>query len=174
MSLRADPMTARNDLVASRLREVRAYFGLNQDEMANRSRLGTRGWQRLEQEGRTPKDEALALLAEGGIDLNWLLTGAGQMLRGAPSKPPAQPTAEVDARFYGAVLEGVSAIYAECGVTASLAQIGAEAAEMAADLAAIDPDQRGGAILGAISQLRRRLLASNDRRDDPTHGKQSA
>ena len=99
-----------------------------------------------------------------------------RIAQAAPAPAPASTSspAEVDARFYGAVLERVATIYKECGVTASLAQIGADAAEMAADLGAIDPDQRFGATLGAISQLRRRLLAANQGRPDDAQGKQSA
>lgn len=54
--------------------------------MSRRFGLGDTTWQRLELEGRAPKGEVLEQLARGGIDINWLLTGAGEMRRGASTE----------------------------------------------------------------------------------------
>ena len=75
--------------LTERLRSIRSRLGLSQDGMSERFGLGVGGWKRLEKEGRTPKDDVLAALFAAGINLNWLLTGDGQMLRNAP--PSASP-----------------------------------------------------------------------------------
>lgn len=54
--------------------------------MAERVGMGAASWKRLELENRAPKGEVLEQLARDGININWLLTGQGEMRGTAP--PP--------------------------------------------------------------------------------------
>lgn len=81
-------MTARNEPIAARLREVRAALEITQAQMAARMRVKLRAYQTYEAGERQPRASDLAPLTEVGIDLNWLLAGTGQMRRAAPAAPP--------------------------------------------------------------------------------------
>lgn len=65
--------------VSERLRAVRQCFGMNQIEMSAHLGLGKNSWQRYEIEGKLPKGETLAKLAQAGFSGHWLLTGQGPM-----------------------------------------------------------------------------------------------
>lgn len=82
-------MTARNGTVADRMRQVRVVFGVSQPEMAAKLGMTARPYQDYEAGKRLPGGEALQALADIGVNLNWLLTGDGQMLCAAP--PAAAP-----------------------------------------------------------------------------------
>lgn len=82
-------MTARNVAVAERLRSVREFFRVAQPDFAEKCGVSIRAYQDYEAGKRLPGSETLQALAEAGIDLNWLLTGTGQMLRDAPSALPS-------------------------------------------------------------------------------------
>lgn len=70
--------------LGERLRQIRNDVGMDQKTMSRRFGLGDATWQRLELEGRAPKGEVLEQLARDGIDVNWLLTGEGEMHRAGP------------------------------------------------------------------------------------------
>jgi len=108
---------------------------------------------------RRPEAEVLTRMREVlGVDINWLLTGEGEMRPGGAGAAPSSSSAGIDADLYGLVTEAVSSAYKECGYTAALRDIAAEAAKIAADLSEdVSPEDRPAAIRGAIGQLRRRL-----------------
>jgi hypothetical protein len=121
-------------------------------------------------------ENALARLRVHDGELNgyWKVKAAG--LYPVPSSPAAAPARiEIDPDLYGRVTEAVSMVFKECGCGATLREIGAEAARITADLSGPDvtTEERPGAIKGAITQLRRRLLSSNDK-NGATEGKQTA
>ena len=111
MPLRADPMTARNGTIGDRLRQVRAYFGLNQTDMSARMGVVVRPYQSYEAGKRLPQAEGLQALAGMGVDTNWLLTGAGQMLRDVLPEPPGP----LDDRLLEICIETLEAELAAAG-----------------------------------------------------------
>jgi hypothetical protein len=109
-----------------------------------------------------PKGNHLLTIARScGVTVDWLLTGEGNMRPGpaAPRLPQTTAAAERDADLYGRVLEAISAVYKEVGWVKTLHQLGAEAAQIADDLAAdgLLPEDKPGAVKGAATQLRRQL-----------------
>lgn len=60
---------------------VRSQWSLTQAEMASRMGVSLRAYQNYETHEREPRAVDLAPLGEYGINLNWLLTGEGQMRR---------------------------------------------------------------------------------------------
>ena len=148
--------------VGARLEQIRSNLGLTQAEMGARIGLPLRTYTRYASGERSPSAEALQALVQIGINLNWLMSGEGQMRPGGAEAPPPAPTSAavaLDPELYGRVTEAVSMVYKECGYTLALHQVAAEAARIAADLSAdgLTPEERPGAIKGAVGQLRRRL-----------------
>lgn len=67
--------------LADRFEMVRRHFGgLSQREMAERLGISKNTWQRYEN-GDSPNASVLSSLADLGIDVSWLLTGNGSMVR---------------------------------------------------------------------------------------------
>lgn len=144
--------------------------------MARLVGIGAASWKRLELENRAPKGEVLAQLVEMGFDVNWLLSGRGEM-RPAQTGHAAEAATELDADLYGRVLEQVSAVYKECGYGASLRQIGEKAAEIAADLAGPDlatPEAKAAAAKAAAAMLRRQLRDAIQNPNSPGASQQKA
>ena len=82
-------MTAGNAHLCDRLRVIREMLGLTQAVMATQMGISLRAYQTYEAGQRQPKASDVAGLVGVGIDLNWLLTGVGQMMReAAPAAPP--------------------------------------------------------------------------------------
>jgi hypothetical protein len=112
-----------------------------------------------------PPFEVLARLASRkGVSLDWLATGQGPMYlkESAPAGMPAAPASLpglIDPALYGLLTEAVSMAYKECGFTATLREIAAEAARLAADLAesGVTPEEWPVAIKTATGLLRRQL-----------------
>lgn len=96
-------MTARNTYVWERLKAVRSLWGITQPEMASRMGVSLRAYQNYETNEREPKVGDVAGLVTEGVDLNWLLTGDGQMRRDA--LPVAAPP--IDYELLSQVIEGV-------------------------------------------------------------------
>ncbi len=97
--------------IGQRLSAIRAYFGLSQEAMSQRFGLGTGGWKRLEKAGRAPRDDALAVFVESGIDLNWLITGQGDMMQ-KKSLAREEVDETLNARIFDAVIE----LYQKCNL----------------------------------------------------------
>lgn len=62
-----------------RLEATRLHFGLSLRAMGKHLGLGKSTWHQYERGQREPSMQALVKLAELGINVNWLLTGEGQM-----------------------------------------------------------------------------------------------
>ncbi|MCA1910254.1 MAG: helix-turn-helix transcriptional regulator [Magnetospirillum sp.] len=119
------------------------------------------------------------IAAAKAVSLDWLASGKGQMrlADAASAAPVAEASPAVDTGLYGRVLEQVAAVYQECGITASLAQIGANAAEIAGDLSSPDfttNSDQTAALKYAITQLRRTLQTANHTKPGDAQGKQRA
>lgn len=71
-----------SDELAARLVEVRKALKLTQDEFSGRTGIPLSTLKKYEGSHREPGADAMGLLSAAGIDINWLLTGAGQMLLG--------------------------------------------------------------------------------------------
>lgn len=70
--------------LGKRLTLVRHYFGYSQEEMANKVDRSLRGWQTYERGTSMPGGEVFQLLYNMGVNLNWLFSGEGEMMRLAP------------------------------------------------------------------------------------------
>lgn len=62
--------------IGERLRKIRTDLDLTQTQMASRLGVSLRAWQSWERSEYYPPADALRVLAEQGIDINWLLTGS--------------------------------------------------------------------------------------------------
>ena len=153
---------------------IRAHFGMTQAEMASRMNVTIRPYQMYENGDRLPQADSLQALSEMGISVDWLLTGKGEM-RGE-STAPAPASKVVDEDLNGLLIEAVAAAYAAAGIKAGPREWGRVAAEIYNDIASVatSRDVWEEAIQIAALQLRRRLQAANQTRDDAAHGKHSA
>ncbi len=142
--------------------------------MAARLRIGLRTYASYESGERLPLAETLAELTRLGFNVGWLLTGHGEM-RGE-SAAPAPASKVVDEDLNGQLIEAVAAAYAAAGIKAGPREWGRVAAEIYNDIASVatSRDVWEEAIQIAALQLRRRLQAANQTRDDAAHGKHSA
>ncbi|WP_188055607.1 XRE family transcriptional regulator [Oryzomonas rubra] len=69
--------------IPQRLKEIRLFMGLTQSEMAQRVGVSNRSWQQYEG-GAKPKTDLLMELLKLGFDVNWILSGRGNMLLPTP------------------------------------------------------------------------------------------
>jgi transcriptional regulator with XRE-family HTH domain len=101
--------------VSERLKAIRNDIGLDQRSMAGRFGLGQSTWARLEMEDRAPKGDVLAKLVDMGYSADWLLTGQGEMKRGAPTavKNPEKSSADSTAKEDGPQWNSPSAALAQ-------------------------------------------------------------
>jgi transcriptional regulator with XRE-family HTH domain len=77
------------DTIFDRLREERARLGLSQQAMADLGRVQRRAQTRYESGERCPDGLYLSALAEGGVDVQYVLTGRRGNLPGIYSQTPA-------------------------------------------------------------------------------------
>lgn len=82
-----------------RIKRIRVYAGLSQDEFAAKLGYSSRGKITNIELGKTTPDEAFIRLVANtfGINYEWILTGEGEMLR------PVTKTEEI-ARYMGRIL----------------------------------------------------------------------
>ncbi len=66
--------------ISDRLRLVREYFDLTQPSAATKFGIPLGSYKQYEKGPSEPGAGALRGLAEGGVNINWLLTGEGEML----------------------------------------------------------------------------------------------
>lgn len=169
------------ETTGERIRHLRG--DLSQAEFASKIGVHKEMVGKYERGQNVPGGDVLTRMREVfGVSLDWLLTGQGQMRRDEAAPAAASPTtveaqAAVNVGLYGQVLEQVAAVYQECGVTASLAQIGAKAAEIAGYLSSPDfstNTDQAAALKYATTQLRSILRTANQAKPNDAQGKQSA
>lgn len=149
------------ETLGSRIRQVRG--DVSQDEFASRLAVHKETLGKYERDKRVPDADFLAQLRDHlGISIDWLVTGQGEMYVGQPSLPPTDAPGSRDPDLYGRVLEAISAVYKEVGWGIGLRQLGAEAAQIADDIAAegLAPDEKPPAVKAAAAMLRRQLRAA--------------
>lgn len=67
--------------LSERLKNMRESLGLTQKDMAKHLRIASRTWQNYEEGVHEPSWKVLETLGTMGFDMNWLLTGEGEMRR---------------------------------------------------------------------------------------------
>ena len=67
------------DSISMRLKAWRQHFGLTQAQFADRLGLHLSVLKKYEAGANTPGGDALTAVAETGCNINWLLTGKGEM-----------------------------------------------------------------------------------------------
>lgn len=85
-------------MLQERLRILREFWGLTQREMAGKVGVTGAAWQHYESGLNVPGGQVLGSLALHGVNLNWLMIGAGEMFRhegqGEPDELPRIPPEE--------------------------------------------------------------------------------
>lgn len=171
--------------VAERIKQVRTHLGLTQTEMAAKMSVTLRPYQLYEAGERPPKAESLEALIRLGINVNWLLSGEGEMLLGTTILDPAcgsggflvHALAALDAELNGRINEAVTTVYAECGAKISPRDMGRVTAEIYNEIAAAGLEsweEKMGALRLAAGQLRRRLLSDPSQNHASDEGKRLA
>ncbi len=129
--------------IADRIKAWRNALGLTQDEFARRAGIPKRTLVGYENSEREPGAAALAAIAKTGCNINWLLTGEGEML------PETRVSAEENASQYArrwekiiALVEGIEdeqeraafidELYARARQTAELAELRKAVRELSA------------------------------------------
>ena len=72
---------------SERIKKLRKYLGLSQKEFGGEIGVGTSHVSQWERGLSMPSSKALMGMAHLGVNINWLLTGDGEMMMGAPSFP---------------------------------------------------------------------------------------
>jgi len=65
-----------------RLKAIRQYLGLSQRAISEQVGCSKRAWEGYEKDESVPGGKILQSIAKLGIDVHWLLTGEGTMVRG--------------------------------------------------------------------------------------------
>lgn len=157
-------MTAGTHRAGDRLRSFREKCGMTQPMIAEKCGVSLRALQDYEAGKRLPAGEALEALGGMGLDLNWLLTGDGEMFRDTLGRPvggtAAQPA--IDAELMGLIVEGISGAYKDEGAALAPRLLGELATRLHTDILASveggdDPGARRAALRALLIQLRRDL-----------------
>ncbi len=81
-----------NDGFPQRVQAVRTHFGLTAAALSSQVGLKDRNtWHRYERGETRPNSDILTALYRMGIDIHWLLSGEGAMLRAPAPEPTAGP-----------------------------------------------------------------------------------
>ncbi|MDR3126831.1 MAG: helix-turn-helix domain-containing protein [Rickettsiales bacterium] len=79
--------------MGERLRRLRKVLGKSQKEMSAYLGLGEATWQNYELGISSPKAETIHILEQDGFDPNWIISGVGDMRKGALRVEEAQAAA---------------------------------------------------------------------------------
>lgn len=105
--------------LTERLKMIRESLGVSKREMSRKLDIAGGSWQAYEEGNTVPGGKVLEALAQEGYDINWLLTGNGEMLSRwhwtnivavEPSSTLAQTvssSADIDEDLLAAVVEAV-------------------------------------------------------------------
>lgn len=163
--------------IGERIRQTRG--DMSQAEFASKIGVNKTLLGKYERGESIPGGEFLSQLRDIlGISLDWLLTGwtqppnlddddkymaaievaRTQALDDFKATARAAPQ-QRDPDLYGRVLEAISAVYKEMGWAVTLRQLGAEAAQIADEIAAegLAPEDKPPAVKAAAAMLRRQL-----------------
>lgn len=143
-----------------RLKAVRTHLRLTQKEMADLLGIHVNSISQYERETVYPQVTVISELAEKGIDLTWLLTGNGRMLREtAPVVGPIDVATGPDPKIFRSIVDGLSNLFRDLNQKVAAGQLAERAAEMYPEIAAVaDESERRGALAYALSQTRKELL----------------
>lgn len=148
--------------MAGRLKAIREASAKTQREFAERIHIKWRTWQEYEAGNRVPGGQALQAIAAAGFNVNWVLTGDGEMRL---EEPPLVAMAHLDEDLHGLVVEGVMEVYKEANARLPPRELGRLSARIYTDVVAAcegddeDPAARRAALRMALQQLRRDLQA---------------
>lgn len=96
-------MATKTETLADRLKAVRQALSKTQAEIADACGIPLPTWKKYETGTREPGSNALAAMSVTGVDLHWLLTGKGAMLRSEGlSYPLTKPSSALKVRENGA------------------------------------------------------------------------
>lgn len=79
--------------LAKRLKMVRESLGYSQKEMAKAINVYPQTWRIYESGKSVPGGNVLETMARLGFNVNWILTGEGEMRRGEEGQSPSKPLA---------------------------------------------------------------------------------
>ena len=89
--------------LGNRLRLIRKQLGYTQVEMASVFGIVVSTWQTFERDQSSPKTMILEKLCDMGFDGHWVLTGKGEMLAAASSRPKG----DLDEELFNRIVVGV-------------------------------------------------------------------
>jgi len=75
---------------SERIKKLRKYLGLSQKDFGGKIGVGTSHVSQWERNLSMPSSKALIGMAHLGVNINWLLTGDGEMMMGVPSSPRSE------------------------------------------------------------------------------------
>ncbi len=71
----------------ARLKQAREAMGLKQEDIADKLNIGQSAYSKMERGKSDFSDGLLSLIPELGINLNWIITGKGEMLLSQEAHP---------------------------------------------------------------------------------------
>ena len=81
----------KSDTIGNRLKEWRKHLGMTQDTYSSLVGVSIGVYKKYEAGYNVPGGEALAAFSTTGVNINWLLTGEGDMSEPEPDEPPTLP-----------------------------------------------------------------------------------
>jgi len=126
-----------------RLKQWRQFLGLTQQQFCERTGIPLRTLRGYEGGTRHPGEDALAAIARTGVNMNWLLTGEGEMLPREVPESALKGVQREHLRRWEAIVSLVQGIEDQAAREAALdelyarAQTAAELAELRRAVAAL-------------------------------------
>ena len=117
--------------IGERLRFLRGELSLTQPSAATKFSIPLGTWKQYEKGPSEPGSGALRGLAEGGVNVNWLLTGLGSVMIAKYMEMPL--SAELDTKRLQLAIETIEEVLEESGRTITTAKK-AEAIKLAYEI----------------------------------------